>query len=185
MKNALILHGTDNNHTGNWFPWIKHEFEKEGWKVWVPDLPNSHFPNVKRYNEFIFSNKDFEFNGETVIVGHSSGSVEILGLLQKLPDGVKINKAILIGTFEPEPEASDWKQMKGLFKEPFDFEKIKIKADKFIVLHSDNDPYCSLQGAKNIAAKLGAEFILKPGQGHFNLEFGPQYKQFPLILRLI
>ena len=29
---------------------------------------------------------------------------------------------------------------------------------------------------------LGGELIIKPREGHFNLEQGPEYKQFPLIL---
>lgn len=39
MKNALILHGAGNNHTGNWFLWLQEKLEKKDYKVWVPDLP--------------------------------------------------------------------------------------------------------------------------------------------------
>jgi len=184
MKNALILHGTGNDSSGNWFPWLKEELEKGGYKVWVPDLPENITPNIKRYNEFIFGNKDWEFNSESVIIGHSSGAVEILGLLQSLPEEVVINTAILVGSFLITPQDLDFEQFKGLY-EDFDFEKIKKHAKRLIFVHSDNDPYCPLEGAKYLAQQTGGELIIKPSQGHFNLEVGPQYKQFPLILELL
>lgn len=182
MKNALILHGTANNHTGNWFPWFKEELEKKGYKVWVPDLPISERANVKRYNKFIFANKDWEFNNDSTIIGHSSGAVAILGLLQKLPDGVKINKAILVASFMNDFGRSEFS---GLFEEPFDFAKIKTKSDKIIFVHSDDDPYCPLSHAEYLSSQLGAQLVVIKGQGHFNLEKGPEYKKFPAILKLI
>jgi predicted alpha/beta hydrolase family esterase len=160
MKNALILHGTANNHTGNWFMWLKKELENKGYKVWVPDLPNSEQANVKRYNKFIFSNKDFSFNKETLIIGHSSGAVAILGLLQKLPQDVKINKAILVASFMNDFGDPDFS---GLFEEPFDFGKIKTKSKKIIFVHSDDDPYCPLSHAEYLSEKLNAELVVIKG----------------------
>src|SRR3990167_7235550 len=96
MKNALILHGAGNNSQGNWFPWLKKELEKKGYKVWVPDLPNSDVPDVDSWLATIFANKDWKFNKESIIIGHSAGSTCILRLFEKLPSDIKINKAILV-----------------------------------------------------------------------------------------
>jgi len=43
----------------------------------------------------------------------------------------------------------------------------------------------ALSHAQYLKEKLDAELIVKKGQGHFNLEVGPQYKQFPELLEKI
>lgn len=96
MQNALILHGAGNNSQGNWFPWLKHELENKGYKTWVPDLPNSATPKLKDWLKTIFSNKEWRFDKNSIIVGHSSGATLILRILEKLPNNVQIKKAILV-----------------------------------------------------------------------------------------
>jgi hypothetical protein len=36
-----------------------------------------------------------------------------------------------------------------------------------------------------LSQKLDGKLVVEKGQGHFNLEAGPQYVQFPLLLELI
>lgn len=182
MKNALILHGTSSSSQGNWFPWLKEELEKKGWKVWVPDLPESDKPSIKRYNDFIFANNDWKFDNDSVIIGHSSGSVAILGIMQNLPENVVIDTAVLVGSFKDNLGRAD---LNELFIDQFDFEKIKKHCRKFVFIHSDNDPHCSLEHAEYLSKQLGGDLTVLKGQGHFNLEQSPAYKQFPFLLKLI
>jgi uncharacterized protein len=180
MKKVLILHGTGNNSQGNWFPWLKMELEKKDYQVWVPDLPRADKPNLSRYNQFIFSNKHWTFNEDTVIIGHSSGAVAILGLLQHLPENTQVGRCILVSAFKDN--VIHWDSLNELFLDPFNYDLIKQKSKKFIVVHSDNDPYIPLDQAEFIAAKLDAELLIKEGQGHFS---GDDFKQLPFILELI
>lgn len=182
MKNAFILHGTGGSSKGNWFPWLKTKLEEKNWKVWVPDLPKADVPNIKRYNEFIFSS-DWKFDNNSVLVGHSSGAVAILGILQNLPKDIVVDTVVLVGAFKNN---LDQDALSGLFDEPFEFEKIKNHAKHIILIHSDNDPYCPLEHAEYLAKCLGAELIMKPGQKHFSIGTGgPAYNQFPLVLELL
>jgi uncharacterized protein len=182
MKNALILHGTSGSSKGNWLPWLQGELEERGWNVWVPDLPQATEPNRKRYNEFLLS-AGWEFNTQSIIVGHSSGSVSILGLLQELPEGTRIDTAIFVGAFRDDLGRED---LKGLFETPFDFATIRSRARRFLFLHSDNDPFCPLPGAQWLCEQVGGEMTLVPGAFHFSVGTGGElYKELPILLSLI
>lgn len=181
MKNAIILHGTGNTPEGNWFKWLKTELEKLGYEVWLPKLPDADTPNATEYNRLLL-NHGFDFNSETILIGHSSGAVSILNLLQELPAGKKIKAAFLVGAFKG-PLGVEARSL--LFPKPFDFEKIKSCCGKFIFIHSDNDPYCPLSDAEFLSQKLHGQLVVEKGQGHFNLEADPKYTQFPLLLNLI
>lgn len=88
MKNAIILHGTDNTPEGNWFRWLEKELQQRGYKVWLPQLPDAKMPNAEKYNALLLGS-DFDYNENTIMVGHSSGAVAILNLLQELPEDKK------------------------------------------------------------------------------------------------
>jgi predicted alpha/beta hydrolase family esterase len=184
MKNALILHGTKASHESNWFSWLHNELEKKEYQVWTPDLPQSEVPNIDRYNEFIFANKNFTFTDQTILIGHSSGAVAILGLLQALPEGIVVDTCYLVSAFTDD---LGWDSLKELFLTPFDFEKIKSHAKRFVFLHSDNDPYCPVERhGQLLANKLDGELLIREGQKHFSIgTAGEQYRQFPFLLKLI
>lgn len=180
MKNALILHGTGADPSSNWFPWMKQKLQEKGYKVWVPDLPDSMNPNAAVNTKYILDN--WRFDQDSIIIGHSSGAVLILYILQNLPNDTVINGAFLVSVFKDD---LGWPNLKNLFPEPLNWKKIKIHARQTILLHSENDPYVPLDHAEFIAKKLNAELIVKKGQGHFNLEVGAQYAQFPTLLKII
>ena len=174
MKNAVILHGAGADSQSNWFPWIKERLEEEGYKVWVPDLPNSMNPNATVNAKYVLDN--WQFDEDSLIIGHSSGAVLVLFLLQNLPENIVVDKAFLVSVFKDD---LGWPNLKNLFSEPFDWAKIKKNAQKITLLHSDNDPYIPLDHAEFVAMKLNAELIVKENQGHFLCA------QFPTLLKII
>ncbi len=182
MKKVLLLHGTQGNSTVNWFPWLKNELEQTGLVVWVPDLPQADEPNIERYNQYIFAHHEWVFDDATTIVGHSSGSLAALGILQNLPNEVVVERVILIGAFKDD---LGWKSLSGLFEQPFDFEKITQHAKEFVLIHSDNDPYCPLDHAEYLAGKLNGKLLVLPGQKHFSEETNPKYTTFPYLKELL
>ncbi len=183
MKHALILHGTDGTSQINWFPWLKKELETLNYKTYVPNLPHAERPNLHRYNEFLLKELPFTLNQESILIGHSSGSVAVLGLLQALPENTVVDTCYLVSAFKDD---LGWNSLSELFLEPLDFKKIKTKAKKFVFIHSDNDPYCSLEQVRYLHEKLGGELIIQPNQKHFSVgTAGEKYTSFPFLLTLI
>lgn len=192
MKRAVILHGTDGTPGSNWFPWLKAKLEARGYEVWVPKLPNAHLPAARRYTDFLLgAGWDYQDN---LVIGHSSGAVEILHLLQNLPAQSKLQTAVLVGAFTWEQvDDPAWaaekeffeSQLRDIFEEPFDFDKIKSKAKHFLCVHSDNDPYCDPKRAEKLAKKLGGEYIEIAGGQHFSTGIDPTYKEFPRLVALL
>ena len=178
----LILHGTNGTPNDNWFMWLKGALIGKGYKVWLPQLPHAENPDPKIYTKFLLSNKDFKLDKETIIIGHSSGAVEILHLLQNLHAKSIIKAAILVSAFNDD---LGWESLSELFKVPFDFITIKKHCSKFIFLHSDDDPYCPMEGAEYLMEQTGGDLITFEGQGHFNTDLSPSYKQFPELLEII
>lgn len=181
MKKAILLHGTSSSSTSNWLPWLKLELEKAGWEVWTPNLPDADNPSIKRYNDYLLS-KDWVFDKNTIIIGHSSGAVATLGLLQALPSDTIIKQCILIGSFKDD---LGWTNLGGLFEEPLDFDVIKKHCANFLLIHSDNDPYCPLEHAQYLAKKLNGALRIEPGQKHFSEETDPKYTTFPLLRSIL
>lgn len=102
--------------------------------------------------------------------------MEALHLLENLPENTKVKAVFLVSVFKDD---LGWDALKGLFDESLDFTNIKTKAGKFVLLHTDNDPYCPIEHAEYIAEQIGGELIVKSGQGHFNTELSERYRTFP------
>lgn len=171
MKNALILHGTNASPEANWFPWLKNKLERNGYTVWVPQLPGAEHPDMKTYREFIFGS-DFDFHDETIIIGHSSGAVATLSLLEALPDSSQIDTAVMVGVYKPEERGYS-------SKEPIDTAKVIDKAKRLVFVHSDNDPYCPLSDAEYFAKELKAELNVIPDNDHFSCQLNPKHTTLP------
>ena len=176
---VVILHGTSADHTKNWFPWLKLQLENLGHDVWVPDLPGADKPQIPKYNEFLLES-DWDFT-DNLVIGHSSGAVETLALLEALPENVRIKTAVLVGVFRGD---LGWESLHGMNKD-INMPKVKQKAGKFIVVHSDDDPYCPLEGARWVADQLNASLKIFHGMGHFSESLDPRFNQFPDLLEII
>lgn len=160
MKKALILHAWFQAPENNWYPWLKGELEKKGYEVWLPELPTmpTKNPDMETMLEFILE-KNF-VNEETVVIGHSLGSV----LALRLAERTKFKKGIVLAGWDYNdltPEHQNfWVTM-------IDHTKIKMNVGSWVMPISDNDPYVTPFIAQEMAGRLGAKVIRVGKKGHF------------------
>lgn len=178
MKTALILHGTLGSPDGNWFQWLKSELEAKGMTVWLPQLPHAEQPSLHEWSQFVRDNCPFPLNEETLIVGHSSGSILALILAQENEE--LIGSIVCVSVFHDN--SLQWEPNNKLFDVPFNWEAIQSHAKQLLFIHSDNDPYVPLNQAQFVANNCQAELVVIPGQGHFNLERSEGYMEFPKLI---
>jgi uncharacterized protein len=181
MRTAIILHGTLGSPNGNWFRWLKKELEARGLIVWLPQLPHAEQPSLHEWADFVRQNCPFTINGDTLIVGHSSGA--ILSLIIAQQNIEPVGGVVAVSVFHDN--SLGWEPNSRLFDLTFDWHKIQTNARQLLFIHSDNDPYVPLDQAQFVADNCQAEMMVMPGQGHFNLEQGEEYKQFPKLLEIL
>jgi predicted alpha/beta hydrolase family esterase len=181
MKKAIIFHGTLGSPEGNWFAWLKDQLEERGLEVWLPQLPNAEQPSLREWLDFVHDGAPFEVDEQTIIVGHSSGA--ILAYLTAQENFKPVGALVAVSVFHEN--SLNWEPNLRLFDIEFGFDKIKRKSVKRICIHSDDDPYVPLEQARWVADNSDSEFIMIPGQGHFNLEKSIKYKEFPKLLEIL
>lgn len=176
-SNAFILHGTAGNPEGNWFPWLKNELESQGVSTVVPRFPTPEGESLEAWLK-VLDSQNQKINGESLLIGHSKGGMFLLKVLERLAEPVKT--AVFVSAPVGEKPILYYEEDKKFSNFDFDWEKIRRMAERFIVFHSDNDPYVSLKNGQRLSQELGVEMIFVPQAGHINAESG--FTQFPQIL---
>lgn len=170
QKRVFIIHGWDGHPNEGWLPWLKKKLQKQGFFVKIPLMPNSEEPKII---DWVLHLRKIvaKVDEQTYFVGHSIGCQTILRYLESLNENAKIGGAVFVAgwltlnNLETEEEkiiAKPW------LETPINFEKIKLKTNKFIVIFSDNDPFVPKENIKMFEEKLGAKIIIENKKGHFS-----------------
>lgn len=180
MSKIFIIHGAYGNTEENWIPWLREELEKLGHRVIVPQFPTPENQNLENWLNVI-NDYEADFNNDTVMVGHSIGASFILNFLSRRRSPIRA--AFLVAGFVSDLGISQFREINDSFLREFDWEKIKSNCSNFSLMYSDNDPYVSLDRAKEVSSKLNVDLLLVPGAGHFNSDAG--YNKFELLLEKV
>lgn len=178
MKKAFIFHGTGAGKYDHWFPEIKKKLESEDVEVIRPEFPTPEGQKLENWMK-VLDEQEAEIDEETVLIGHSTGAVFILSILEELEKTVEAS--FLISGFKGKL-GIEFDELNETFAEKdFDFEKIKSSSKEFYVFHSKSDPYVPLEKGAQLASDLSANLELVANAGHFNTESG--YTDFPELWR--
>ncbi|MDP6571738.1 MAG: leucine--tRNA ligase [Patescibacteria group bacterium] len=153
--NFVLLHGYTGSPNGVFHPWLKQELEKQGYKVQVPKLPNSDNPVVMDQVEYVLKNVQFDEN--TILLGHSLGSVVALKVVEALNHPIK---KLVLGAGFMEAKFNDKERpFKKTFDWKFNFKKIKNNIQSYVYLRAENDSAVPTNQAAKLKQELGGSII--------------------------
>jgi len=166
-----MIHGWSGNPGNSFLPWLKKNLEERGYAVTALLMPEPDRPRIETWVPFIskaIGNPD----PDTLLVGHSIGCQAIMRYLAELPEGVTVGTILLVGgwiskqtdRYTPEKLAI----AKPWIETPINFARIRRVAPRVIGVFSDNDPHVTMDNVEIFKDTLGAETIVKQGQGHFS-----------------
>ena len=187
-KQVFIVHGWDGYPEEGWFPWLKSELEKRGFKVEIPQLPEPENPRIYNWVPALAQTIG-KPDENTYLVGHSMGCQTIARYLETLPEETKIGGVVFVAGF--------FKKLKGLendpevletdrhwLKTPLNFSKVKSHFSKSTAIFSDNDPWVPLDNQEDFRKKLGSKIIIEHDMGHFSASdyFEKKITKLPAVL---
>jgi hypothetical protein len=180
MSNVIIFHGTDCRPEDFWYQQVKSDLSEYGHEVVVP-----YYEQINRLpiDEFITSSavvEDFRYDSDTVLIGHSAGVPLILSILERIE--VPIKQAILVAGFSESIGAG---VTDPVLQASYDWSKIRKNANEFVIFNSPNDPWgCDDVQGRKLFDRLGGTLIIR-NDGHFGSSKNPEYKNFPLLVKLV
>jgi len=181
---VTIIHGWGATPEGDWFPWVKQKLVERGIEVEIPIMPNTDEPKIIPWVNKL---KELGLNEETVIIGHSVGCQTILRYLEQAD--IKIKKAILVSPWMTinknncDEEEEPWEIAQPWAETPIDFNKIKDKAEEFVVIYSEDDPYAIKEDVDNLIKVLNAKEVNVGKKGHIDTYAG--ITELPEVLKEI
>ena len=181
MGKVVIIHGTKGEPQGSWFPWLAIQLAQRGDPVIVPRMPTPEGQSLESWFA-AFHEQVGAIDSSTTIIGHSTGAVFLLRLLEQINE--PIETSIFVAGFTAALGSAEYDPLNATFvADEYDWDKIRKNAGDVVCLSGDSDPYVPQTQALDLARNLGVEACLVPDGGHLNAEFG--YTEFPLLLEIL
>lgn len=187
MKRVFIIHGWEGYPEEGWFPWLKKELEQKGYKVIVPQMPDTAKPRIYNWIPAIAAVVG-KADEQTYFVGHSIGCQAVARYIETIPQGIKIGGVVFVAGFfkrlagledNPDVMATD----RHWLEAPIDFSKVKSHIKKSIAVFSKDDPWVPLDNKDDFEQKLGSELVITNGFKHFSGDDG--VIELPIVLQKI
>jgi leucyl-tRNA synthetase len=160
--NFVLLHGYRGSPERNFFPWLKKELSRRGYKVQAPLLPHSDKAKANEKNALEVLRRKVKFDKNTILLGHSLGTVVAMKAVQELKHPIR--RLVLAGGFIKPKFKDHPRPFEKTFTWKFDFAKIKRNAPDIHILHDLNDKIIPLSCARDLSAALGVEPVLFEAQ---------------------
>lgn len=171
-KRAVLIHGWEGYPEEGWRPWLKQNLEEKEFQVIIPAMPDTARPTMDTWVPYlaeIVETPDIH----TYFIGHSLGCITILRYVETLKRSQTVGGAVLVAGFAHDLEYDGYNgELSSFFQTPVNWEEVKTHCDKFIAIHSDDDPWVPVKHNEIFKEKLGAEAIVLHHMKHFSGDDG-------------
>lgn len=160
------MHGKDTDPSQKWYPWFAEWCAQQDFDYYAPTLPNASDPVL---DAWVSALAKLHPDEDTILVGHSRGGVAVLRWLER-DEAWPVKKVILLATNSGLKSNRFIKNESnhGFYSESgFDFDKITMKCDDFVIVHSHDDKWVPFEHGIENAEGLDAKMITLDGYGHF------------------
>lgn len=170
MKTAYIFHDAFSDPFGEWYPWMKTTLEGMGYLVIVPKFPS---PAGQSYESWkvVIKNYLSTFDGETIMIGHGTGGLFALRLLQE--STTKIRGLFLVASYGGAIGNIGYDRINKTFYEPaLDWQKIIDRTAIIRIYAGADDPFVPKSATEELADNLNETIHTLPEGGHINKAAG-------------
>ncbi|GMH50483.1 hypothetical protein TrRE_jg11622, partial [Triparma retinervis] len=157
--------------SANWYGWFHTQITKRGHTCIVPNWPDPYVCKRSVWEPFILN--DLNLGSSDVVVGHSSGALLAMRLLE---GERKIKGAVLVACAHTDL-GDENERASQYFDGDWQFEKMRDNADWVVQFHSADDHLIPIAEGRFVAREIGkakgaATYCYREleGEGHF---FGP------------
>ncbi len=146
----VILHGFQSGPDRPRWVWAKQRLEEMGHEVVIPALPDPDAPTEDGWVNAALKAASYDEN--TVLVGHSLGSVAALKVLERLEK--PIARLVTVGGFVSKNFKDNPRPFESTFSWKFDGEKIRRAVRSITILHDPRDYAVSDEQARELSELL-------------------------------
>lgn len=191
-KRIFLIHGWGGSPEKDWFPWFvrmtrdPRPATRDSYECLVPSMPDTDHPVIESWVNHL-KQLVRTLRPTDIFVGHSIGCQTILRYLEKLPEGHKADKVILVApwlTLTNLENEEAWNIARPWLHTLIDLRRVPEKANSYTLLFSDNDPFVPLEENKRLFEKwIHPNIKVFHNRGHFTAEDG--VTEMPELIKLL
>ncbi|NVJ22137.1 MULTISPECIES: RBBP9/YdeN family alpha/beta hydrolase [Myxococcus] len=170
-RSLVVVHRWAGRPDTDFYPWLEEQLRQPPApfdSILTLDMPEPGTPTIEGWGSALTQALGPVPPPSTVLLGHSVGCQTILRYLAAMPEGHRVEGAVLVaGWFEVD---KTWGSLQPWLDTPIDFARVRAALGHCVVVLSDGDPFTSdwRRNRQLWEERLGAEVIVVPGGRHFN-----------------
>ena len=162
---AIILpgNGCTDIRRSNWYQYIESKLIQRKDLVYEVNMRTMPDPYEAKETEWIpFIINDLGVDENTIVIGHSSGAVAALRLLETH----KVLGVVLVSVCHTDL-GEESERVSGYYSRPWDWNKIRSNAQWIIQYHSEDDPFIPREEADFVASQIQSDYTCFTNKSHF------------------